>query len=335
MKLLRILLLLLCSFSLASAQNTINVKIQGGAKGDGRTDDWEALQKVVDQVANAGGGTIYFPKGTYVIQDKTLLIWGNNITLLGEDPELVILEKKGRAGWWGELMAVCGKSNGGKFYGAFGKRSYNSFVMHNSAPVPARNIQVKNITFRTDLNSVSSTQANNVGVFNASNVLFDNCRFENSPKCLLGIVNNTLKHKNENIVVNNCIFRNSGGNSVKVISYNQGKAIGNSVKVSNCKFYNVRSVMAARELKGEKVHLWYRAGLGGKAVNLTVDNCFFDATGSVRANVNVEGFTMLNSEVKGSVKLVANTNYKGSKATLKNNKIATQVASKNVKLLDK
>lgn len=36
-----------------------------GAKGDGTTDDKAAIQSAVNAVKNAGGGTVYFPKGTY------------------------------------------------------------------------------------------------------------------------------------------------------------------------------------------------------------------------------------------------------------------------------
>jgi polygalacturonase len=37
-----------------------------GAKGDGQTQDREAINRAVDAAAAAGGGTVYFPPGTYV-----------------------------------------------------------------------------------------------------------------------------------------------------------------------------------------------------------------------------------------------------------------------------
>jgi hypothetical protein len=38
-----------------------------GARGDGRTDDTAAVQRAVDAARRAGGGTVLFPRGTYVV----------------------------------------------------------------------------------------------------------------------------------------------------------------------------------------------------------------------------------------------------------------------------
>ena len=37
-----------------------------GAKADGKTDNTLVIQKAIDQLAASGGGTIYFPAGTYL-----------------------------------------------------------------------------------------------------------------------------------------------------------------------------------------------------------------------------------------------------------------------------
>src|SRR5436190_19929019 len=37
-----------------------------GAKGDGQTLDTPAINKAIDAAANAGGGTVNFPAGTYL-----------------------------------------------------------------------------------------------------------------------------------------------------------------------------------------------------------------------------------------------------------------------------
>ena len=54
-------------------QNRVwNVK-DFGAAGDGKTDDYAALCRAVDTVLGAGGGTVYFPEGTYRLS-QTLTI---------------------------------------------------------------------------------------------------------------------------------------------------------------------------------------------------------------------------------------------------------------------
>ncbi|MEK3717912.1 glycosyl hydrolase family 28-related protein [Paenibacillus sp. FSL R7-0333] len=69
-----------------------------GAKGDGVTDDTAAIQNCIDTAISAGGGTIYFPAGTYLlasvqsigmtpwaIQDPNLFISNaSNIKLIGD-----------------------------------------------------------------------------------------------------------------------------------------------------------------------------------------------------------------------------------------------------------
>lgn len=50
----------------------VNVKAYG-AKGDGVTDDREAIQAAIDDIFEAGGGVVYFPLGTYLISSPLLL----------------------------------------------------------------------------------------------------------------------------------------------------------------------------------------------------------------------------------------------------------------------
>jgi len=61
-------------------QETISVK-DFGAVGDGSTDDTVAIQAAITQVVNSGGGTVFFPAGTYNVS-STITV-GNNVTLSG------------------------------------------------------------------------------------------------------------------------------------------------------------------------------------------------------------------------------------------------------------
>lgn len=60
----------------------ISVKIYG-AKGDGSTDDTEAIQGALNAAGIAGGGTVYFPAGVYKITE-TLFVTYDNVTIVGD-----------------------------------------------------------------------------------------------------------------------------------------------------------------------------------------------------------------------------------------------------------
>ena len=50
----------------AQNQNTVYNVRDFGAKGDGINIDGTAINKAIDDAANAGGGTVYFPAGNYL-----------------------------------------------------------------------------------------------------------------------------------------------------------------------------------------------------------------------------------------------------------------------------
>ena len=67
---------------------TVSVK-DYGAKGDGTTDDAEAVRKAVQAVAKTGEGTLTFPKGTYLLKgpmaDGQLIDLPANVNLVSEE----------------------------------------------------------------------------------------------------------------------------------------------------------------------------------------------------------------------------------------------------------
>jgi hypothetical protein len=65
-------------------QDIREVSVKGfGAAGDGVTNDTAAIQKAVDSVGAAGGGTIYFPRGIYLVGNGNpgARSWDNHVAI--------------------------------------------------------------------------------------------------------------------------------------------------------------------------------------------------------------------------------------------------------------
>lgn len=80
------------SQTLRSAANFYNVK-NFGAKGDGKILDTNAINKTIETAANNGGGTVFFPAGTYLsfsihLQSNITLYLDNGATILAADPAI-------------------------------------------------------------------------------------------------------------------------------------------------------------------------------------------------------------------------------------------------------
>lgn len=74
-----------------------------GAKGDGSTDDLDVIQKAIDEVSALGGGTVFFPKGTYIVSpymQTRRIVPKSNVNLLGEGPNSVIKVKDDAGDYW-------------------------------------------------------------------------------------------------------------------------------------------------------------------------------------------------------------------------------------------
>lgn len=82
--------------ALQDARNAIRVREFNvkhyGALGDGSTDDTEEIQAAITAANAAGGGLVWFPRGTYIVAPTTTvrLILYSNLTLAGEGDSSII-----------------------------------------------------------------------------------------------------------------------------------------------------------------------------------------------------------------------------------------------------
>jgi hypothetical protein len=72
-------------------RQTFNVK-ERGARGDGKADDTRVIQAALDAARKAGGGTVYLPKGTYLIFPRTTggFAVSSNTEIRGDGPTTVL-----------------------------------------------------------------------------------------------------------------------------------------------------------------------------------------------------------------------------------------------------
>jgi len=85
-----ILIPVLALISIFSQAMVYNVRTYG-AKGDGKTLDSPAINKAIESASKAGGGTVYFPAGTYCsysirLKDNIHLYFSNGAVLLAAQP---------------------------------------------------------------------------------------------------------------------------------------------------------------------------------------------------------------------------------------------------------
>jgi Pectate lyase superfamily protein len=85
----------------------LNAKTSFGAKGDGVTDDTQALQNALNALSADGQSPVlYIPSGTYVISSTLTVYGGIYLTVVGQDPATTIIQWKGATG--GTVMHVDG-----------------------------------------------------------------------------------------------------------------------------------------------------------------------------------------------------------------------------------
>ena len=311
-----------CNNFFVFSQSHFNVKSLG-ARGDGKFDNWQILQRAVDKLASDGGGELYFPNGDYAIYNKTLIIWGNNITIRGESKTGVKIIKKGQVGSFGDCIDVAGKIPGYVYFGNFGKGDYLKPLYYRGNLQPATNILIRDLTITSQMAAQSKLHlANNLGIVNSNRVTIKNCVLKNAPQSNLTIVNDQRMFVNDNINIDGCTFEGSRRHNVRVITMNRGPLIGNKVTISNSIFKGVKGTDdRVKELVGKQVNLWYRGGENKDSFGLVVANCVFDDSGIIYANGNVNGLQVTNSELYDNIFIYhSSSRNKTPKLIFKNNR---------------
>jgi hypothetical protein len=154
-------------------QGWINVADRG-IIGNGSSDVSTALNNLITEVANQGGGVLYFPPGTYILSNQVTL--QNNVSLIGAERDRCILKNT---------------SLGGRI---------NAHV---------NNVKIANLTFNgVQIYGAIATQAK------GGNVTIENCRFTDCNYTHIDMyVSTGGSGGNPGFVIRNCFFSKGSSSS--------------------------------------------------------------------------------------------------------------------------
>ena len=255
--------------------------IDFGAVGDGVADDWEPCQKACDYIQSLGGGTVLFPAGkTYRIAGNTIIIWGNNVNLIGYGATLYKDNAGGSAGYYGDALTVFGKVNGVLYYSPqVAGGSYTAPATYNGSTIPSVNINIEGftVTFGTHL----TDSINGISGLNFEHVTVKNCVVENAPQTSFAWVaseNTSCVH----VTMDNCFSDGAGMQAFCFNSYDTSPGDAGEIfaKVINCRSENTQLTVASPwpEQYGLPSSAFVRASGNDIQFQVSFDNCQFDAT---------------------------------------------------------
>ncbi|MCM3765957.1 right-handed parallel beta-helix repeat-containing protein [Neobacillus niacini] len=122
-----------------------------GAIGDGLGDDTISFQKAINAVAKNGGGDVYIPSGTYILQPIYLK---SNVNLVGESRDTVKIKLIDHAPDWSRIVTV----------------------------EKVENVKIRNITIdgNYEMNKTGNEHMHNIFIFDSKNIVIDNNRLMNA-----------------------------------------------------------------------------------------------------------------------------------------------------------
>jgi len=211
----------------------VNVKAFG-AVGDGSHDDATAIDDAVDYVGDAGGGTVFFPKGTYILgtessrtsTEPAYILPRSNVNMIGVGESSVLKVKNGEAA---RLDPI-------------GPR-----IMFTEVAIS--NCIFRDLTFDGNglNNLLDGSPVMNYGMINSqgagTNILIDNCTFKNNP----GSNPVAFGTGGRNVVVRNCRFLEMGSAIPGNVNpdHTDIYLLGSSNKVIDCYFKSGARVLGA------------------------------------------------------------------------------------------
>lgn len=209
MRVLILILSVLVFIGSANAQ-TGNVNVTTfKANGADTLDDTKAIQACIDYVASKGGGTVFFPDGTYYVSKQKItgkaicLLVKSNVSLLGEDKNKCILKLEDNQPGFSTILSV-----------------------QNADDVSIKNFTIDGNYINQHI--VDNEHSHGILIDESNRINVENCVLINTSGDGLGV--RGVQTPSSNITVNNCSFN---GNQ------REGLALGSGFKgitITNCLF---------------------------------------------------------------------------------------------------
>ncbi len=143
-----------------------------GAKGDGVTDDTEAIKNAI---ANNTGGIVYFPNGTYVI--SSVLRLPSNTQIIGQGKNTIILAAEGTP------------------------RGSNMLQTNGTQNIVLKNISISGNSSVNYENMNSKEGIHLLDIWNSENITINNCVFRDNINIAIRDV------ASNNITISECLFK--------------------------------------------------------------------------------------------------------------------------------
>ena len=175
-----------------------------GAKGNGSTEDTQAVQKAINTVASAGGGDVIFSKGIYIVNS---IVLDSNVNIVGQGWDCILLQKSGAT-----YGVSVNPGNGG-------------------TPNPAdnkHNITIRDIQFKGTVEKEGFQEHFHLLNLNAvTNVIIKHCKFAGWRGDGIYIGSSNVPHTerhNQRIKISECLFdgiNNDNRNAISIIDGNE------------------------------------------------------------------------------------------------------------------
>jgi len=257
-----ILILMSLSMGMGMYENTlteVDVTTYGATANDS-TDDTASIQKAI----NTGAATVIIPDGTYMINGGTkILPKSNQLIQMGKNTVLKAIptssayysiinltdvknveisggtiigeryEHTGTTGEYGYGISICNGTNNITIRDITIKDCWGDGIFIGSGPTPARNIYLDNVI-------CDNNRRQGMSITFAENVIVNNCTFKNTngtaPEAGIDVEPYAKDGYVKNVLIENCIFSDNKWAGIAMFG-EYGLYVAN-VKILNCLFSN-------------------------------------------------------------------------------------------------